>query len=245
MYKFFKVAEFDAVGGPQNATMGQDGFMETPTKKGRFVVGYIGKHRSYSRYGFSSEVAWGTPLREHQGKVQIYINKSWIDLSKYTKAYHGYTEESILDYLKKWNKKLTTFNDEKGKYELPDSWIYNDFGHLTIKYFKDSNENYKLDKGEAFMGDFIHTTSKDEVATIKGRVVSLSGSHGCIHVKPNDIDVLVKYYIKIGSIVEVKSYQEKTAMTTFEQSYGRPPYETHFYPGKRKIFIYKVTKIQQ
>lgn len=240
MYKFFCVKEFDAVGGPQNATMGQDGFMETPTKKGRFVVGYIGKHRSYSRYGFYSGVTWGVPLREHNGKAQVYVNKGWIDLSKYSSIYQVYTEEKILDYLKGRYQELT---GEKDK--LPDSWIFNDFGHLTIKYFKDTNNNYIKDGNEYLRGDFIHTTPQDEIDNLYGKAVSLSGSHGCIHVKPNDIDVLVKYYIKIGSIVEVKSYQEKTAMTTFEQSYGRPPYETHFYPGKRKIFIYKVTKIQQ
>lgn len=240
MYKFFCVKEFDAVGGPQNATMGHDGNMKTPTEEGRFVVGYIGKHRSLNRYGISSEVAWGGPLREHEGRVQVYVNKSWIDLSKYAKAYHGYTEENILQFIKDWNQELT---GEKNK--LPDSWIFNDFGHLTIKYFKDTNNNYIKDGNEYLRGDFIHTTPQDEMDTLQGKAVSLSGSHGCIHIKPNDMDVLVKDYIKIGSIVEVKSYENETAETTFEQSYGKPPYEAHFYPRKRKIYIYKVTKIQQ
>ena len=57
--------------------------------------------------------------------------------------------------------------------------------------------------------------------------------------------ILPKNKWNISSIVEVKSYENETAETTFEQSYGKPPYEAHFYPRKRKIYIYKVTKIQQ
>ena len=73
MYKFFCVEEFDAVGGPEEETMGRDGFMETPTGKGRFVVGYIGKHRRSNRMRMKQRRQHLSSLTENHLTRLIFI----------------------------------------------------------------------------------------------------------------------------------------------------------------------------
>ena len=236
-FKFLKVAEFDGVGGPAKEVMGDDKHMKTPTRSGRFVVAKIEKHISYGKYAFYSGIAWVTPLREYNKKAQIKRNGVWIDLST-VPAFSKYAEKDVLRVLIESHASL--MHDPLLKV-LPGSWIYNDFGHISVKYFKDLDGNYRLNGKEEILGDFIHTTPGDELRSSRGQKVVLGESHGCIHVKPKDIDAMLSVYIKRGSIIEVKEYTELTRPPiSMELNYGRPEYETHFYPGLRKIFIYKV-----
>lgn len=222
---------------PPKDVMGGDKHMKTPTRSGRFVVAKIEKHISYGKYAFYSGIAWGTPLREYNKKVQIKRNGVWVDLSSIP-AFSKYAEKDVLKVLKESYASL--MHDPMLK-ELPDSWIYNDFGHISIKYFKDLDGNFKLNGKETILGDFIHTTPGDELRSAKGQEVILGESHGCIHVKPKDIDTMLSIYIKKGSVIEVKEYNDLTTPSnTMELDYGRPEYETHFYPGLKKIYIYKV-----
>jgi hypothetical protein len=129
---------------------------------------------------------------------------------------------------------------------LPDTWIFHDVGHVSIKYFKDLNGDFKRNGKEYIMGDFIHTTKYNELASSHGYPFELSESHGCIHVKPNDIDILIDSgFIKKGSVIEVKPYTNVIRPAiSMELDYGRPDYEAHFYPGLKKLFIYQVTYIK-
>lgn len=47
-----------------------------------------------------------------------------------------------------------------GTKKVPNTWVFNDFGPVAIRYFKDLNANRKLDKGkgESLSGEMIHTT---------------------------------------------------------------------------------------
>lgn len=54
------------------------------------------------------------------------------------------------------------------------------------------NHNKKLDAGENLSGQMIHTTPQDEANTVLGKDVQLTNSHGCIHLKPMDRDLLEK-----------------------------------------------------
>lgn len=216
------IATYDAVGGPAQPTMGSDGFMQHPTRKGEFVVAYCGKHSS-TRYPYWSKVPWGTPLRKERGKLEVFMNGRWRPLSEYSSA----DEDNIKRYA----------NDLTGRSEVPDKWIFNDFGHMTCYYFKDVNKNGKLDnKTESIMGDFIHTTPPDETKSSGGLPVILTESHGCIHVKPDDIDDMIKRgFIKKGNRIYIHDYSETTPSGV--GVLGRAPYELHFYPGSKKIVI--------
>jgi hypothetical protein len=78
--------------------------------------------------------------------------------------------------------------DENG--ELRTIWDRNDFGPNTIR-MKDA-------KGE-LMSVFFHSSPTEESAN-----VFLDTSHGCIHMKPEDIDVMAGY-LKRGSEIRISS----------------------------------------
>ena len=77
-YKFLKKIDFDAVGGPP-LQIGDGKYARTPTRSGRFIIVSTGKHVSTGKYLYST-IAWGTPLREHNGIVQIKDKGVWKNL---------------------------------------------------------------------------------------------------------------------------------------------------------------------
>jgi RHS repeat-associated protein len=189
-----------AAGGPSKSQMGSDGFMMTPTDSGKFRIFGSWAHSS-SRYPAWSAVPWGSKLKERRGKLYIKVRGKWSLLSKYSNV----TKTEIMDY----------YDDLYGKRILPDKWVFNDFGHLTFFYYKDRNNNKKLDKGkEKIHGEFIHSSPDTEAMTAQGQKVKLKHlyvSHGCIHIRPIDIDeILKKGYLKKGYEFIVHSYKAKS-----------------------------------
>jgi hypothetical protein len=223
MHKKVIVAYYDAMGGPSKPEMGDDGFMKHPTTKGDFVLASCGKHVS-TRYPFWSSIPWGTRLKEDKGILKVLIEGKWQPLSKYTTVTKDELKEEYYNLYK--------------KNALPDRWLFNDFGHMTCYYFRDINHNRVLDsKSEHITGEFIHTTPIDEANTALNNTVELEGSHGCIHVKPNDIDEMIKKgYLKKGNLVVVHSYRQE--MPIGQRSIGKAPFEFHFYPKSNKVVIY-------
>lgn len=219
------VATYDGVGGPRKASKFNDGFVGGPTDKGTYVLAYCGKHSS-SRYKKWSRIRWGSALKERGGKIYVQHNGKWRTLSSLTPA----TREELIQY----NKELF------GSAKLPKRWVFNDFGHVTCYFFKDKNKNRRLDpkKGEKIHGEFFHTTPPDEADTALGRPFKLSGSHGCIHVKPKEIDEMIKKgYMKRGNTIVIHGYDEKLPSLT-QDAAGRTPFEVHFFPGEKKILIF-------
>jgi len=94
--------------------------------------------------------------------------------------------------------------------KIPDKWVFNDFGHLTCYMFKDLNRNRRLDRAtEAIHGEFFHTTPPDEAATSLHTAVKLDRSHGCIHLKPLELDEMVRRkFMRKGARVVVHRYDE-------------------------------------
>jgi hypothetical protein len=76
--------------------------------------------------------------------------------------------------------------DLYGTGTVPSTWIFNDFGPLAIRWFKDLNGNRKLDGRERLSGQMFHTTPENEAQQALGKPVLLGPSHGCIHLKPAD-----------------------------------------------------------
>ncbi len=261
-FRFLQAAEYDAHGGPETEDKKEK---KTPTRAGRYVVCSISKHISYGQYGFFSGVPWGTPLRLSLGKLQLQVNGTWTNFTSYGsfKKYAGSdaNEKTIIATLQEQytqyknsiaDKSLLT--DAEQKATLPATWIFSDFGHITIKYFKDLDGNYKMNGKETPMSDFIHTTPYDEFSTAHQQPFDLGPSHGCIHIRPEDIDSFITLgYARPGNVIEVHPYTQTIADISMERPTGKPPFEIHFYPGVKrksrtggadlmgKIIVYAVT----
>lgn len=185
----------DAVGGP--SAPGTDSRMpERPTTAGRFVIGKIHAYRTPS-WTFS-QVAWGTKLRDMKAKGDVWYqmsNKNWASI----KTDYGITRTEIIEM----NYRLY------GALNVPDVWLFNDFGPLAIRYFEDKNQNRRLDANEQLSGEMIHTTPDDEAATTRGQAFNLSESHGCIHIRPEDRTRLMAAGVfTIGKLFIVHPYAD-------------------------------------
>jgi hypothetical protein len=127
---------------------------------------------------------------------------------------------------------------------VPNKWVFNDFGHLTVYLYRDRNNNGRMDGNERIHGEFIHTTPGNEAEEAQGDDVVLGESHGCVHVKPADLDDMVnRRFLKNGRVVVVHRYAESRI------PYARPkighgaPYEVHFYPGLRQMCVVGVERL--
>jgi len=216
---------YDAVGGPALEHTGADGYSAGPTDEGSYIMAGAWKQSKSKLYPAWSTLAWGTPLRENtDGSISVYVDGKWQPLFNFTKV----TRDEIKEM----------YYQLYGKSEIPKTWVFNDFGHLTTYYFKDKNNNKKLDKGERIESELIHTTPPDEANTALGIKVELSESHGCVHVKPRDIDEMVaRGYIAKGNAFVVHSYSEKTP-TDIPCADAKAPFEVHFFPGPKKIYVF-------
>lgn len=212
---------FEAVGGPAKAYKAPDGYTAGPTDAGQYVVAYCGRHSSRA-YAYWSKVRWGSPLREKRGVLQIQANGRWQPL----KAFTTVSKSEILDY----------HESLYGTRKLPSKWVFNDFGHLTCYFFEDANKDGKLSKGEKIHSEFIHTTPGDEAATAQGQPVILAESHGCIHLKPEDIDRMkLRGYLDAGTAMIIHKYGDKPFAGP--KGTGSRPFEVHFFPGAKRIVV--------
>ncbi|ANH82367.1 hypothetical protein A8C56_16605 [Niabella ginsenosidivorans] len=236
-----RITEIDAHGGPVAKYKDRGGNEATPTRAGRYIIGLIDQHVTQgSAYPFS-RVPWGAALRTGKdGAMEVNMNGGWKKLSAVVKTSKYFkTEKELTDYLKDY---YASFKYKDGK-ALPDRWVFNDFGHITIKYFRDLNGDRVLNKGrETFMSDFIHTTPYDEAYTAVGKKdFVLEESHGCIHLRPADIDSLIsKRYLKRGNTIEIHPYTDKVVPTLLMRKEAKPFFEFHVFPGINKAAVYSV-----
>lgn len=262
-YQYTKLHEVDARGGLSQENIDKrPGFATggyTPTRAGRFTILSIEKHVSGGRWIYST-VPWGTPMKIEPDAVYIKQYSVWKKLSAtnpdWLKLYKS--ERALADAIQyEYDKMKDGFGAPK-----PDTWVFNDFGHISVKYYRDKNHNGVFDrKTDELMSDFIHTTPPDEAATAKinreklADNINLSHSHGCIHMKPNDIDRLIRSgYVRRGITIEVHPYSAVANVPiSFLSNAGSGPHELHFFPqkstdigktdGKGKLVVYKVTKL--
>jgi hypothetical protein len=219
-----KVASFDAVGGPSKLQRSSDGYFAGPTDAGTYRVARCGKHSSPS-YPVWSKIRWGSEIKEEAGEIKVKHEGKWQLLSKLSPTV-------TKDVLVARNFELY------GKKEVPAQWLFNDFGHMTCYFFKDRNANKKLDKGEKLSREYFHTTPDDEAATAAGQPVTLGESHGCIHLKPKDIDEMIKNgYFASGNKVVVHGYKDKIPASLSDDPSAAAPFEIHFFPGEQKVVV--------
>lgn len=193
---------FEAMGGPP--TTGKDPIMpEQPTTAGRYLIDSTHAYRTPT-WALSS-IKWGTRLKDKPA-----INDVWYELGAARSGIWG----SILKDKGIDRKSIIEFNEALyGKDvtpKVPETWIFNDFGPIAIRYFKDINKNGVLDGSETLSGEMLHTTPANEAQHKQGLPVRLHPSHGCVHLKPADRDTLFAIgAFRRGSPFVVHKYTER------------------------------------
>lgn len=168
---------------------------EMPTTAGAFVIERVESYRTPTWP--TSQIKWGTPLRDvpQLNDVQYQLRPGVF--GSVSRDLRISRDEIRREYFALY-----------GLYRVPPTWIFNDFGPLAIRYFKDLNANRRLDGSERLSGEMIHTTPVNEAQTSRGDEVKLESSHGCIHIKPVDRDKLIGMgAFKKGTRLIVHSYQ--------------------------------------
>jgi hypothetical protein len=222
------VATYEGVGGPQTSALGGDGFEMGPTDAGTYRVAYCGRHSS-TRYRGWSTFRWGAAVKEEAGKVFVMHNGKWADIEDY-----GLDRQQVTDYSR------LLYGVEK----VPKKWVFNDFGHMTCYLYRDLNNDGRMDGKERIHGEFIHTTPEDEANTRLGLAVQLGESHGCIHVKPGDIDEMIKRgFLAKNNVVVVHRYTEARIPFARPKNSHSAPYELHFYPGLFTVCVVGVERL--
>jgi len=226
---------YDAVGGPAEAVMASDGYEAGPTDPGTYRVAHVSRHVSDSKYKLS-KIPWGAPLRVSGEKLEANIGGKWSDVEKLT----GYSLKTIEGHYKSLGYKGG----------IRDTWLLNDFGHKTVYLYKDRNKNAHWDRAsEPIHGEFVHPTAEYEAAEIRAEekktvpAYRLTPSHGCVHMRPGDIDEMqTEGFLRANTPFVVYPY--RTTMTTFRNDVANvgPPYAIHFYPGMQKLLVVGVQK---
>lgn len=171
-------ARYEARGGP--ASPGSDPRMaEEPTWPGIY---YIHRVESYRTNTWPmSRIRWGTALQDKPVLDDVWYrlgSGAWASIKKD----HRISRTDIL----RAHQRL------HGTLKIPDTWIFNDFGPLAIRWFRDLNGNRRLDGRESLSGQMFHTTPENEAEHQRRSAVQLVPSHGCIHLKPSDRDELIR-----------------------------------------------------
>jgi hypothetical protein len=198
------VKETEAWGGPAGTVKG-DIMDQGPTDPGDYIIYSVEPYRTNTWP--MSRLKWGTKLRANGDKVMFEESPGrWLPLEK---RVPGIGAKDLADE----NFRLY------GQRKLPDRWVFNDFGPLAIRYFKDKNKDGKKDANEPLSGEMFHTTPDDEAATALGKKVNLMPSHGCIHLKPMDRDDLISLgAFKRGTPLKIHEYSEHVRITIGESS---------------------------
>jgi hypothetical protein len=169
----------EAWGGPAHTIPDPRGGMpQNPTTPGRYII--YGEEAYFTRSWAWSRIRWGTRLQDKRSDVWYEIKPgTWASLQKDT----GIARKEVVD------ANLAYY----GNNGVPDKWIFNDFGPIAIRYFKDLNRNGRFDQGkETLMGDMFHTTPPNEGEYARGVPLDMKESHGCVHLKPPERDKLRK-----------------------------------------------------
>ena len=233
------VAVYDAMGGPDTPFTDPGGkHSGGPTHPGKYTLHSATQHVS-SSWPYS-RIVWGAPLKEDPATNDVlYQDRHGKWHSVRARVFDGNKSVNVPDELKDVN-----FRYISGRYELPATWIFNDFGHTTWYMFKDLDGDGKLNpkKGEKIHNEFIHTTPKNEFQSKEDpKSVVLEHSHGCVHVKPLDIDEMkAKGYLKAGNLFIVHKGTDKPAVTVAAEDAAKKykRYELHFFPGLNQIVVY-------
>jgi len=194
------VDAFVARGGPQG-TQNDRGRERSRTEPGTYKLGHMERHTT--TLWPMSILPWGTKLKEADDGVIEYRrpgSKKWRPANgPDSKLKFRYWNGKKLVYKslsdpKSWQM-ISTYFFKNGR--VRERWNLNDFGAYSLRIGN--------------TGMFVHTTSGDEQAYERGkRDPDLTISHGCVHLRPVDRDVMMdKGYLAGGVQIVVHPYGRK------------------------------------
>jgi hypothetical protein len=179
----------EAWGGPpvKEAREAGEPMGRAPTYSGVFVIDRIAPYTT--KTWPMSEIPWGAKIRESKtrsgGVEYLAPSGKWRPLLIKTR------DRQIVDV----GRIKVTYEALHRLAGFPDTWIFNDFGPLAIRYYRDRNRNGRRDANERLEGEMIHTTPYNEAQSEdfgkSAPEIELDGSHGCIHIKPIDRDAFI------------------------------------------------------
>lgn len=193
---------YDIAGGPPTRRLLDDWPPAVPTPAGHYVLGNQEHH--VSLFWPNSVVPWGVIVRQRNNVIEYQSGNRWIAASgstgKVTKAILlGCARDKKPCSVKTASRMaFDAFFDDYGRLISP--WAQNDFGPWA----------WNLKRHGRWTPYYIHTTPKNEAATMAGNAIHLVQSHGCIHIRPSDRDEMMqKGYLRGGVEVQVMSYGQK------------------------------------
>jgi hypothetical protein len=122
--------------------------------------------------------------------------------------------------------------------KFPDFWPFNDFGHAVWYLFDGKNQ-----RSEQMM----HETPENERAALINKTpgqpkvpVTLDYSHGCNHIKPDDMDeMMAKRYLVNGTRFVVHGYgRPKPHGLKYQPMFHARHYVLHFYPHDAILIVF-------
>lgn len=232
----FKI--YDAKGGPDRSFKDPDGrHAGGRTHAGKYVLHHKGQHVSTSWP--MSTIKWGTPIKPDLANKDVLYEEhgKWLSVRKKLMT----VSKAVVPSMDILTAVMQVYEQMSGKLELPATWVFNDFGHATWYMFKDKDGDGKLTRkaGEKIHNEFIHTTPPTEYQYAHRLPVVLETSHGCIHVKPSDIDEMSrKGYMKGGTVFVVHKYEDKPVITLKPMPAKAHRFSLHFFPGLNQIVVY-------
>jgi hypothetical protein len=197
---------FAAAGGLEVGHLAEGGHTADPTPAGLYTLGP--QQHVITPSWPKSVIPWGANLRINKDKeIEFEAADGKWHLASGPK---GEVTQAGRQFFARERKQVKTadlvaivrnfFIDPKTGDLRSTTWKSNDFGRW----------GWNLRLRGTPTAYYIHTTPDDEAATDEGKAVLLGNSHGCVHLKPNDRDTMMKKgYLKEGVEFEVRRYTDR------------------------------------
>lgn len=200
------VAQFPACAGPPARRADHGGHSAEPTPPGRYVLG-AAEHHVSRRWPMSS-IPWGARLRK-RADGEVEYSGDGVTWHAATGPDGEMTRAGIEFQERTLGRKLTAPETQQviNQYRI---YVLDPAGNLEPVYHQNDfgewawNLNQPAGVRTAY---FVHTTPADEQATAEGSPVSLVNSHGCVHIRPVDRDLMMKNgWLRKGVPFTVEEY---------------------------------------
>jgi hypothetical protein len=185
-------ATFPACAGPSGPpTRDQGGHLKTQTPAGQYVLGSP-EHHVTGGWPLSS-IPWGAQLR-HRDDGDVEWSMDGVTWRPATGPEGTLTLAGIVFRSKDLRRPLSD-NEKQQVMEQYRAWLDPVVGAMDVTYRQNDfgqwawNLNQPAGRWTSY---FVHTTPNDEAATAAGRPFLLSNSHGCVHIRPADRDVMMR-----------------------------------------------------
>jgi hypothetical protein len=195
-------AQFPACAGPRGAPRkDRGGHTATETPAGRYILGPAEQHVS-GGWPLSS-IPWGAQLRRRSDSDWEW-SVDGITWRAATGPDGTLTQAGIVFRARGLGRDLTpdekdqVVEEYRGTFSDTDvNYRQNDFGEWA----------WNLTQNGRYTPYFLHTTPENESETATGSPVSLINSHGCVHIRPVDRDLMMKSgWLRQGTPFTVEPY---------------------------------------